>query len=270
MRPRVVIPARFSASASALRYRAEVSARNLVEAVYAAGGEPLVVHPADGASVEARLGGLADRVLLPGGGDLAAHWTGQSPHSSLYDVDEDQDAFDLAVARWALGAGVPLLAICRGLQVVNAALGGTIVQDMEAPHRHQVHTVTVDAAAPLATVVGEKVEVSCFHHQTLDRVADGLRVIARAEDGVVEAVDAPGATGWFLGVQWHPEDTWATDAAQLALFEALVPASWPPPPVPPAGRCRPRSRGATAPPGRTGRPAPRSPRACRRPPLPPR
>ena len=224
-RPRIVIPARFSSSASALRYRAEVSARNLIEAVYAAGGEPLVVHPGDAGSVDVRLVGLADGVLLPGGGDLAAHWTGQAPHPSLYDVDEAQDAFDLAVARWALAEGVPLLAVCRGLQVVNAALGGTVVQDMAAPHRHQVHTVEVEAGVPLAAVVGEKVEVSCFHHQTLDRLADGLRVIARAEDGVVEAVDAPGASGWFLGVQWHPEDTWATDAAQRAVFGALVSAA---------------------------------------------
>lgn len=225
MRPRIVIPARFSESASALRYRAEVSSRNLIEAVYAAGGEPVVVHPADGGSVAARLDGLADGVLLPGGGDLAAHWTGQSPHASLYDVDETQDAFDLAVARWSLSGGVPLLAVCRGLQVVNAALGGTVVQDMDPHHRHRVHTVAVDADAPLAAVVGEKVEVSCFHHQALDRLADGLRVVARAEDGVVEAVDAPGVAGWFLGVQWHPEDTWATDAAQQALFVALVEAS---------------------------------------------
>lgn len=225
MRPRIVIPARFSASASALRRGAEVASRNLIEAVYAAGGEPLVIHPSDASSAPERLSALADGVLLPGGGDLAAHWTGQEPHPSLYDVDETQDAFDLAVARWCLESGVPLLAVCRGLQVVNAALGGTVVQDMAPSHRHVVHHVAVDPGARLAGVLGETVEVSCFHHQCLDRVADGLRVVARAEDGVVEAVDAPGAAGWFAGVQWHPEDTWAAAPAQLAVFQELVRAA---------------------------------------------
>lgn len=225
-RPRIAVPARFSASASALRYQAEVTSRNLIEAVYAAGGEPLVIHPvaASDAEVAERLA-FADGVLLPGGGDLAAHWSGQPDHPSLYDVDEAQDAFDLAVARRCLERGVPLLAVCRGLQVVNVASGGTVVQDMEPAHRHLVHAVKVAADAPLAAIVGDAPEVSCFHHQCVDRLGEGLRAIAWAQDGVVEAVDAPGTAGWFLGVQWHPEDTWAGDPVQLAVFEALVAAA---------------------------------------------
>lgn len=225
-RPRILIPARFSESASALRYRAEVTARALVDAVWAAGGEPLMMHPVAGsdAEVAARLA-VADGILLPGGGDLAAHWTGQEPHPSLYDVDETQDAFDLAVARVALSRGLPLLAICRGLQVVNAALGGTVVQDMAAHHRHRVHSVTVDAGSALAKITDGQVTVSCYHHQCLDRLADGLRIVARSEDGVVEAVELDDAVGWFLGVQWHPEDQWADLPAQLGIFEALVAAS---------------------------------------------
>lgn len=235
-RPRIVIPARFSASASALRYGAEVAARHLVEAVWAAGGEPLIIHPsapegiADPSEVGVRLG-LADGVLLPGGGDLAAHWTGQEPHPALYDVDEEQDAFDLALGRIALDRGVPLLAVCRGLHVVNAALGGTLVQDMDElygegrHHRHRTHAVSVEPGSLLAHLVGERIDVSCFHHQCTDVLGEGLRVIARAEDGIVEAVDHPGAPGWFLGVQWHPEDTWRTVPQQQAIFRALVAAA---------------------------------------------
>jgi putative glutamine amidotransferase len=226
-RPRIVVPARFSESASALRYRAEVTSRALVEAVWAAGGEPLMIHPVAAASmaeVAERLS-IAEGVLLPGGGDLAAHWTGQEPHPSLYDVDETQDAFDLAVARFALTRGVPLLAICRGLQVVNAALGGTIVQDMAAHHRHRVHAVRVEAGSALAKITDGQVTVSCYHHQCLDRLAGGLRVVATAEDGVIEAVELDDAAGWFLGVQWHPEDQWADVPAELGIFEALVAAS---------------------------------------------
>jgi putative glutamine amidotransferase len=230
-RPRILVPARFSARASALRYAAEVTSRNLVEAVFAAGGEPLVMHPhaaADGEVAE-RLA-VADGVLLPGGGDLAAHWTGQEPHPSEYDVDEEQDAFDLAVARVSLARGIPLLAVCRGLQVVNAARGGTLVRDMagHAPlrhHRHHRHSVKVEPGTRLAGLLPEPAEVSCYHHQCLDVLGRGMTAVAWSADGVVEAVEIPAATGWFLGLQWHPEDTWQADPQQFALFSALVNAS---------------------------------------------
>lgn len=226
-RPLIAIPARFSASATALRYAAEVSARQLIEAVYAAGGEPLVMHPADDA--ETRLG-WADGVLLPGGGDLSGRWSGQGAHPTLYDVDEEQDAFDLAIAAWALREGVPLLSICRGTQVVNVSRGGTLIQDMDSHdseikhHRHHVHDVTVGESR-LQDILGNGVEVSCYHHQCIDRLGEGLVVTARSEEGVIEAVELPSAAGFYVGVQWHPEDTWRTDRKQMALFEALVAAA---------------------------------------------
>lgn len=235
-RPRIAIPARFAERTSALRYAADVTARALVEGVLAAGGEPLVVHPhapggvADDAEVLARLK-FADGILLPGGGDLAAHWSGQEPDPTLYDVDEEQDAFDLAVGRVALAQGIPLLAVCRGLQVVNALRGGTVVQDMdtsygeERHHRHRRHVVAVEADSQLAELVGVKAEVSCYHHQCLAELGSGMRVVARAEDGVIEGVEIAGLPGWFLGVQWHPEDTWASDPAQLSVAGALVQAA---------------------------------------------
>lgn len=235
-RPLIAIPSRFSTSASALRHRAEVASHNLVSAVYAAGGEPLLVHPSapggvvDDAEVAERLA-WADGILLPGGGDLAAHWAGQPEHHTLYDVDEEQDAFDLAVARHALAARVPLLAICRGTQVVNVARGGTLVQDMDehegdlSHHRNHVHHITVDHGTRAETVVGESVEVSCYHHQCIADLGDGLVVTARSEEGVIEAVELPAHDGWFLGLQWHPEDTWRTEPKQLAVVAALVSAA---------------------------------------------
>jgi putative glutamine amidotransferase len=230
-RPLIAVPARFSASASALRYAADVTARALVEAIYAAGGEPLVVHPVapdaciDVDTVAQRLW-FADGIVLPGGGDLAAHWSGQQPHETHYDVDEEQDAFDLAIAQFALQGGVPLLAICRGNQVVNVARGGDLIQDLgEAGHRHIVHEITVDADATLAELTGESPTISCYHHQALGALGEGLRVVATSGDGVVEAVELSGAEGWFLGIQWHPEDTAATDPHQASVFEALVEAA---------------------------------------------
>ncbi|MFI1044624.1 gamma-glutamyl-gamma-aminobutyrate hydrolase family protein [Streptomyces griseoruber] len=227
-RPLIAVPARFSATTSALRYAAEVNARALIEAVWRAGGEPATVHPATG-ELPGRLTRF-DGVLLPGGGDLAPHRYGASDtHTSVYDVDDTQDAFDLALARHALGLGLPLLAICRGLQVVNVALGGTLEQDMGGPereHRHLVHPVPVRRGSLLERALGtEKAEVSCYHHQRVDRTGTGLTVTARAADGTVEGLELPGAPGWFTAVQWHPEDTAHEDPAHQGLFDALVRAS---------------------------------------------
>ncbi|MCY9784252.1 gamma-glutamyl-gamma-aminobutyrate hydrolase family protein [Nocardiopsis sp. EMB25] len=228
-RPLIAVPARFSASASALRYAAEVNARALVEAVWRAGGEPVTLHPADPGGAGGRLARF-DGLLLPGGGDLAPHLYGEcDPHAGVYDVDDEQDAFDLAAARWALEADVPLLAVCRGLQVVNVVRGGTLEQDMGGPgheHRHVVHPVALepDSLVAAATGVG-KVEASCYHHQRVAELGAGLAVTARAADGTVEALELPGRRGWCAAVQWHPEDTARTDPAQNRLFAAFVAAS---------------------------------------------
>ncbi|MPY57788.1 gamma-glutamyl-gamma-aminobutyrate hydrolase family protein [Streptomyces spongiae] len=227
-RPLIAIPARFSATTSALRFAAEVNARALIEAVWRAGGEPASIHPAD-SEVASRLARF-DGVLLPGGGDLAPHRYGATDtHDTVYDVDEVQDAFDLEVARAALDLGLPLLAVCRGLQVVNVALGGTLEQDMGGPereHRHLVHPVEIRRGSLLEKATGaQKVEASCYHHQRVSSVAAGLAITARAADGTVEGLELPGTSGWFSAVQWHPEDTAHEDPAQQGLFNALVRAA---------------------------------------------
>ncbi|KOG37062.1 gamma-glutamyl-gamma-aminobutyrate hydrolase family protein [Streptomyces resistomycificus] len=227
-RPLIAVPARFSATTSALRYAAEVNARALIEAVWRAGGEPASIHPAD-SEVAARLARF-DGVLLPGGGDLAPHRYGAADtHASVYDVDDLQDSFDLQVARHSVESGLPMLAICRGLQVVNVALGGTLDQDMGGPgreHRHVVHPVAIRRGTFLEQATGaEKTEVSCYHHQRVDRPGTGLEATARAADGTVEGLELPGGRGWFTAVQWHPEDTAHEDPAQQGLFDALVRAA---------------------------------------------
>lgn len=238
-RPLIAVPARFSTSASALRHRAEVGSRNLMSAVFAAGGDPLLVHPsAPGAQVsDAEVADRvrwADGILLPGGGDLSSRWSAQPAHPSLYDVDEEQDAFDLALARVALARGVPLLAICRGMQVVNVALGGTLVLDMDTEtegdsarrhHRDHRHHISVEPGSQLAGIVGARLDASCYHHQCVAELGAGLRVTARAEEGVIEAVELMTPQGWFQGIQWHPEDTWESDPSQVAVLAALVSAA---------------------------------------------
>ncbi|GKQ40446.1 gamma-glutamyl-gamma-aminobutyrate hydrolase family protein [Streptomyces sp. A012304] len=227
-RPLIAIPARFSATTSALRYTAEVNARALVEAVWRAGGEPVSIHPTDPAEedVAARLARF-DGVLLPGGGDLAPHRYGATDaHDTVYDVDDLQDAFDLEVARVALESGIPMLAICRGLQVVNVALGGSLHQDMGGPgheHRHLLHPVAIRPGTRTAGALGaDKVEASCYHHQRVDRLGNGLTAAATADDGTIEALELPSSRGWFVAVQWHPEDTASADPSQQNLFGALV------------------------------------------------
>lgn len=229
----MIIPARFSVTASALRYSAEVAAAKLLQAVWDAGGEPLVVHPtAPQPRIEelAERFWLADAVLLPGGGDMAPHWYGQEAQPSLYGVNEDQDAFDLVVARWAIQEKIPLLAICRGNQVVNVALGGTLVQDMSTTigrdHRQLVHDIELAADSPLRDVVpSDRITISCSHHQCIDQLADKLVPAAYAADGTIEAVTLTGHEGWFLGLQWHLEDFADTDPIQQGIFRAFVAAA---------------------------------------------
>jgi putative glutamine amidotransferase len=232
-RPLIAIPARFSEHATALRYEAEVTARALVEAVFAAGGEPVVLHPSARAAVvdvdaaRERLW-FADGVLLPGGGDVAARWSNQQPHPSQYGVDEQQDAFDLAVALVALADRLPLLAICRGNQIVNVALGGDLVQDMDdttGTHFHRVHELAVVADSPLGEIVGRKTTISCYHHQCIANLGVGLVPAAYSADGVIEAVTLKDHDGWYLGVQWHPEDSAQTDSVQAAVFAHFVAAA---------------------------------------------
>lgn len=223
-RPVIAIPGRFTESASALRYRGVVVARKLAEAVWAAGGDPHVLLPApgpDGMDWGSRLRGV-DGVLMPGGGDISpARYGGDPSDPTLYDMDELQDETDFTLARYALDQGIPLLAVCRGLHVVNALLGGTLIIDMDVNHRHHVHEVAIDDPSDHLGLGNAPVTCSCYHHQAIDVVAPGITVLGRAEDGCVEAV-AIEAQGWAAGVQWHPEDTYDTDPAQLLPFQALV------------------------------------------------
>ncbi|MGW8376227.1 gamma-glutamyl-gamma-aminobutyrate hydrolase family protein [Streptomyces sp. ODS28] len=259
-RPLIALPQRYSATTSALRYAAVVTARALAEAVLRAGGEPFMMLPGPPEEAAARLA-RCDGLLLPGGGDLSPRlYADGTAHRSVYDVDEAQDAFDLALVRSALDAELPVLAVCRGLQVANVALGGTLRQDMGdvgglaeggsaksgpaesgaaeggsaeggsvergVAHRHLVHAVGLEPGSTVARAMGaEKAEVSCFHHQCVDRLGTGLAVTARAADGTPEGLELPSRTGWFTAVQWHPEDTAESHPAQQGLFDALVRAA---------------------------------------------
>lgn len=227
IRPRIAILGRFTESASALRYRGLVSSRALLEAVWAAGGDPVTLLPGDSPEAldwDQRLAGFSG-VLLAGGGDIdPARYGGDTEHEAVYDVDPVQDEADLSLADYCLTHGVPTLAVCRGLHVVNVLRGGTLVEDMPVNHRHVVQDIALEEGRDHLGIDDSHVTISCYHHQAVDRLGEGLQVVARAEDGTIEAlvVDAP---GWAVAVQWHPEDTWATDPRQVALLRRLVEAA---------------------------------------------
>ena len=220
-RPRIAILARFAESTSATRYAAIVTARRLAEGVWAAGGEPLSMLAVSGSDWADRLRGI-DGVIMPGGADINPQTYGQEVSSEhVYDVDDLADEADISLVKYALEQGIPVLAICRGLQITNAALGGTLVQHMDTPHQHHVAPVTIEKYVNELGLSSATVEASCYHHQMIDQVAPGLEVIGRSVEGYVEAVkiDAP---AWAFGVQWHPEDNYDTNAAQLEILSRFV------------------------------------------------
>lgn len=222
-RPRIALVGRFAEHTSATRYAAVVSARALLESVWLAGADPItLIAAADGMDWFERLRGF-DGVLLCGGADVDPHLYGETEiHPEVYDVDALQDEADLSLAAHCFEYGVPTLAICRGLHVVNVLRGGSLVQHMDAHHRHVVHDVVIERGP--AGIEPGPITASCYHHQCIDRLGSGLEVVGRAEDGTIEALTIDSA-GWAFGVQWHPEDTAAADPRQLGVLRAFVDAS---------------------------------------------
>lgn len=226
MRPLIAVVGRRAASVPILRFSATLAAEAMCEAVHAAGGEPVVLHgpAADPAA------GLAERLdrfaglLVPGGADLGPGRYGQDPRPATVAVVDFQDDFDIAVTRSYLSSPIPTLAICRGLQVLNVVCGGTLDQHLTettVPHGNAIHDVDVVAGSRLAKVVdAERIAVSSYHHQAIDRLGHGLTVVATAADGVIEAIEHE--TADVLAVQWHPEDLHATAPHDAALFSDLV------------------------------------------------
>ena len=226
-RPRIAIVGRFAEHTTANRYGAVINARNLLELVWAAGGEPITLLPVEGSDWNARLEGFAG-VLMPGGSDVDPALYGQVVKSEhIYGVDPLQDSVDMALLDHVFANDIPLLTICRGTQITNVNRGGSLVQHMDAPHRNDapalvyMHEVNLGARAAELGISSASVESSCFHHQEIDRLGDGVEPIAHAESGNVEAVKYA-ALSWGYGVQWHPEDNFETERGQLELVEKFV------------------------------------------------
>jgi gamma-glutamyl-gamma-aminobutyrate hydrolase PuuD len=239
--PLVAVPA---VQLAAGRVRGWVDASHAVPNQYVAalcraGARPVLLAAPDPAPASEILAPF-DALLLIGGGDVEAHRYGSQPHPAEY-LEPDRDELELSLAQEALRTGLPTLAICRGAQVLNVALGGSLHQHLpdvaslaehgQAPVGDAVdHPVRVAPGTTLAGICGPALDAcNSQHHQGIDRTGGGLAAVGWSEDGLIEAIEADGPisgdggrTPWVLGVQWHPERTAAHDPTQQALFDALV------------------------------------------------
>jgi putative glutamine amidotransferase len=179
-----------------------------------------------------------DGVLLTGGGDVDPVFYGEDRDPLTHDAEPGRDEFEIDLARRAMTGNVPLLAICRGAQVLNVAAGGTLVQDIPSaadsglahavnePKNHDCHDIDIVAGTRLSAVLGDRADAACScrvnsrHHQSVGRTGSSLVVSARAPDGIVEAIEKPDAA-FCVGVQWHPENFWRTGEFR-GLFDAFV------------------------------------------------
>jgi putative glutamine amidotransferase len=239
-RPLVGVPCRSDGSMTYKGRHINAQNSSYISAIISAGGAPFLIPVEARDSVLRMLFEQADAILLPGGGDIASHFFDEMPHPSLSDVQSARDELELTLARWGLEEGKPLLGICRGIQVMNVAAGGSLYQDIasQSPHtsRHDyfhasdyprdflAHPVAIEPGSRLGTVLGvDHLSVNSLHHQALKEVPPAYRVVARSPDGVIEGIEASHHP-FAIGVQWHPEELVASQEAARRLFLAFAEA----------------------------------------------
>ena len=206
-----------------------------VTALESAGLIPLIVPPLSSPSAAAAIMDSVSGLVLTGGEDVDPERYGEKRHEKVRSVNAARDATEAALIEAAKARGKPVLAICRGIQILNVALGGTLVQDIpsqcgtkiahdeDSPRTTRTHEISIEPASLIAKAVGaEHVTVNSFHHQAVKRVADGMRVTARSPDGIIEGLESTG-DWWVMAVQWHPEEmTDSPEPWDRGLFKAFA------------------------------------------------
>ena len=212
-----------------------------VQALAVLGAAPIIVPLLEDEGALRAIYDALDGLLLPGGTDVAPGQYGEMPHPALGTVDEELDRVELTLVRWALTDGLPILGICRGIQLLNVAAGGSLYQDVQTqrpgtlvhrwlngePRDLRKHGFVAVPGSQLAGIVGASPwQVNSLHHQAVKRVAPGLVVSAAAPDGVVEGLELDQPEDRFVvAVQFHPEDLYDTEPRAAALFRAFVDAA---------------------------------------------
>jgi len=235
-KPRILIPTPIQ-DADKLRFTMRTT---YIRSVIAGGGVPILVPVSLDAATLRELYDACDGVLLTGGDDVDPARFDEVRHEKTAGIDPLRDEAEILMTRWAAEDDKPLFAICRGIQVMNVALGGSLVQDIPSqcvnplshdgnyygPSRDGIHhTIAVVPDSRLASILGAgDVGTNSFHHQAIGRVADGLVVTAHSGDGVIEAVEMPGRR-FLLGVQWHPEEMTLERDDMLRLFRDFAAAA---------------------------------------------
>jgi putative glutamine amidotransferase len=207
-----------------------------IKALLAVGGVPLILSPLLSPALAARALDGVDALILTGGEDMDPAWYGATPSPLLDPPSRERDLFELALFAVARQRGLPILGICRGIQVINVALGGTLFQDLpserpgrinhrpEGPRDQRSHRVRLETGSRVAAALGAtEVTVNSSHHQAIRDLAPGLVAVGWTEDGLVEAAETAPGTPWLLAVQWHPEEMHLDRRApDRGLFAALV------------------------------------------------
>jgi putative glutamine amidotransferase len=239
MQPLIGITGRKDTSARLLNSPMFSVGQTYVHAIQKVGGTPIILPPVleirDWQSVLERV----DGILLSGGEDIAPTYYHQTPAAWMGGVDDQRDRSELSLVRAALERGLPILGICRGHQVLNVALGGELYQDITAqvsdtiehayvpgrPMENSVHKVEIEAQSRMAEILaGTEFDVNSAHHQAVSKPGEGLRVVARASDGIIEGLEMPDRP-FVVSVQWHPEAMVKIDPTMYPLFEAFVEAT---------------------------------------------
>jgi putative glutamine amidotransferase len=207
-----------------------------VTALERAGLIPLIVPPLSSAEAAASVLDSVAGLVLTGGEDVDPARYGEKRHEKVVSVNAARDATEAALVEEARARGTPVLAICRGIQILNVALGGSLVQDIptqcestidhdeEGARTSRSHEITIEPGSLIARAVGtEHCSVNSFHHQSVKRVADGMRVTARSPDGIIEGIESTDEDWWAMGVQWHPEEmTESAEPWDRGLFKAFA------------------------------------------------
>ena len=237
--PRVLIPTPVQDS----ERRRFSMAHGYIQSVIAAGAVPLMIPVTLDTGILRELYQSCGGVLLTGGDDVDPVLFGEVPHEKTEGIDPVRDHVEMLMSQWAVADDKPLFAICRGIQVMNVALGGTLIQDVPSQHQDArfdiqhngryeaasrstvLHQVCVEPHSQLANIVGAgDVGVNSFHHQAAKKAGDGLIVTARSKDGLIEALEMPDRK-FYLGVQWHPEEMTTERQDMLQLFKQFVAAT---------------------------------------------
>jgi putative glutamine amidotransferase len=236
MKPMIGIPCYQETLTQELRPRFTLY-QPYVQALAAAGAAPVLIPLALDQEANQTLFARLDGILLAGGDDVNPARYGQVAHPKTEVPDDARDDLEICLAQWAVAERKPLMAVCRGIQLLNVAMGGTLFQDIQdlvpgaLQHTYPYNShelrgkptqdISIEPGSRLARVLGTQASINSFHHQGLAEVPDGFQIVARTTDGVIEAIESSDDRLVF-GVQWHPEDMYDTDEKMLNLFKMFV------------------------------------------------